>query len=48
MTLVAGIYGMNFKKMPEIDWEYGYPMALAIMLVLGLGSLAFFRWRNWI
>ena len=30
-TLIAGIYGMNFKHMPELDWEIGYPMALAIM-----------------
>jgi magnesium transporter len=48
MTLVAGIYGMNFENMPEIKWEYGYPLALGMMLAMALGSLAFFRWRKWI
>ncbi len=48
MTLVAGIYGMNFKHMPELEWEYGYPMALGIMLLLGVVSLLYFRWRKWL
>lgn len=48
MTLVAGIYGMNFKHMPELDWEYGYPMAIGLMLLLAVGSLVTFRWRKWI
>jgi magnesium transporter len=48
MTLVAGIYGMNFKHMPELNWEYGYPMALGIMALLAVGSLAFFRWKKWL
>ncbi len=48
MTLIAGIYGMNFKHMPELEWPYGYPMAIGIMLGLGLASLAFFRWRKWL
>jgi magnesium transporter len=48
MTLVAGIYGMNFKYMPELDWSFGYPMALAMMVILALGSLLFFRWKRWL
>jgi magnesium transporter len=49
MTLVAGIYGMNFHKgMPELDWEYGYPMSLALMALFGVGSLLFFRWKKWL
>ena len=32
-TMVAGIYGMNFKNMPELDWSFGYPLALAVMLI---------------
>jgi magnesium transporter len=48
MTLVAGIYGMNFQDMPELGWPWGYPMALALMTTLGVGSFAFFRWRKWI
>ena len=48
MALVSGIYGMNFKHMPELEWEYGYPMALGIMLMLAVASLLFFRWRKWL
>jgi len=48
MNLVAGIYGMNFKNMPELEWEYGYPMALAIMCVLGSASIYIFRRRRWL
>ena len=33
-TMVAGIYGMNFKNMPELDWVFGYPMSIAIMLAI--------------
>lgn len=48
MALVTGVYGMNFETMPEIKWELGYPMALGLMALAGLGSLAFFVWRKWI
>ena len=48
MTLVAGIYGMNFDHMPELKWRFGYPFALAIMGLLGVGSLIFFRWKKWL
>jgi magnesium transporter len=48
MTLVAGVYGMNFDVMPETKWAYGYPFALGLMALTGFGSLAFFRWRRWI
>jgi magnesium transporter len=49
MTLVAGVYGMNFHRgMPELDWQYGYPFALALMLTMGFGSLALFKWKKWI
>jgi len=48
MTVVAGIYGMNFVHMPELDWRWGYFGALALMLVIG-GSLGvFFRVREWL
>lgn len=46
--LIAGIYGMNFKHMPELEWVYGYPFALALMLVIGLGILAVFRRKKWL
>jgi magnesium transporter len=49
MTLIAGIYGMNFKKwFPELDWEHGYLWALGLMGLSGLASLLFFRWKRWI
>ncbi len=49
MTLVAGIYGMNFKNgMVELDWEYGYAYSLGLMALTGFGSLLFFRWKRWI
>ncbi|WP_164156518.1 magnesium transporter CorA family protein [Sandarakinorhabdus rubra] len=47
-TLVAGVYGMNFAHMPELGWTLGYPMALAIMLLVAILPYAFFRWRGWL
>ena len=47
-TLVAGIYGMNFKHMPELNWLYGYPMALAIMLISGIGPWLYLRRKGWL
>ena len=35
-TLVAGVYGMNFERMPELTWTFGYPMALALMMVISV------------
>jgi len=46
MTLVAGIYGMNFVEMPELGWKYGYLGAWGLILALGGGTLAFFRSRG--
>ena len=48
LTLVAGIYGMNFRIMPELQWEMGYPFALLIMLAVGITMLIYFRRRNWL
>lgn len=48
MTLIAGIYGMNFKHMPEIDQHWGYPFALLLMGATGLGGYLFFRWTKWL
>ncbi len=47
-TLIASIYGMNFKNMPELDWTYGYPYALCLILFSVAGPLALFRWRGWL
>lgn len=46
-TLIAGIYGMNFKGMPEYDWTYGYPYGLALIALSGILPLVWFKWRGW-
>ena len=48
LTFVAGVYGMNFKYMPEINWRYGYPMVLCIMLVSLVSMLVYFHKKHWI
>jgi magnesium transporter len=47
-TLVAGIYGMNFRSMPELRWQFGYPMAIAFMAVAGAGVWWFFKRKDWL
>jgi magnesium transporter len=46
-TLVAGIYGMNFKYMPELTWIAGYPFGLALIALSAIIPLAWFKWRGW-
>jgi magnesium transporter len=46
-TLVASMYGMNFKYMPELEWHLGYPYALALIVVSTLVPLVWFKWRGW-
>ena len=43
-TMIAGIYGMNFKNMPELDWVLGYPLAVGIMVTID--SYLFYRFRK--
>lgn len=45
-TLIASVYGMNFKLMPELEWSFGYPMALGAMVVAAVLPYAFFRWKR--
>jgi magnesium transporter len=47
-TLVATVYGMNFKNMPELDWKYGYPLALALMLIAAVVPYYVFKWKKWL
>ena len=47
-TLVAGIYGMNFAHMPELQWHYGYFYALGLMLLITVGGYWYFRRRGWL
>ncbi|MCX7667292.1 MAG: magnesium transporter CorA family protein, partial [Gemmataceae bacterium] len=48
MTLITGIYGMNFEFMPELKWVIGYPFALSLMVLAAAVSLYFFRRQKWI
>lgn len=47
-TLIASIYGMNFKHMPEIEWMAGYPIAIALMIFSSLAFLWFFKRKKWL
>jgi magnesium transporter len=47
-VLIAGIYGMNFKNMPELNWVWGYPFALALIVVTTIIPLLWFKWKDWI
>lgn len=53
LSFIAGVYGMNFDtrspyNMPELHWEYGYPLVLGAMLLLAILLLSFFKYRKWI
>lgn len=47
-TLVASVYGMNFKDMPELNWEFGYPMAIGLMILAGVIPLFYFKKKGWL
>jgi magnesium transporter len=47
-TLIAGVFGMNFRFMPELGWHYGYPISLALMLASAVGPYLYFKRRGWI
>ena len=46
-TLIASIYGMNFRHMPELDWHLGYPLAIILMIVAAILPFLYFKWRKW-
>ncbi|MBL7158799.1 MAG: magnesium/cobalt transporter CorA [Candidatus Omnitrophica bacterium] len=48
LTLITGIYGMNFNFMPEINWRYGYVAVILVMLGIVLGMLVFFKRKKWL
>jgi magnesium transporter len=48
VTLVAGIYGMNFDFMPELKWRFGYVFAMLSMVCIGLGLYLYFRKVKWL
>jgi len=48
-TLVASIYGMNFHTgMVELEWTYGYPFALMMMVLAAILPIVYFKWRKWL
>jgi magnesium transporter len=48
LTFIAGVYGMNFHNMPELEWEYGYFAVLGVMGAIMVGMLLFFRRKGWV
>ena len=47
-TLVASLYGMNFKIMPELEWTYGYPLAIGLMILAGIAPYWYFKRKGWL
>ena len=47
-TMIASIYGMNFAHIPEVQWTYGYPFALGLMVLVAVLTYLFFRWKKWL
>lgn len=47
-TFIVGIYGMNFKHMPELEWKWGYPFVMFFMLVSSITMIAYFKQKKWI
>jgi magnesium transporter len=47
-TLIASIYGMNFEMMPELEWLFGYPFAIGLMILSAILPFLFFKRRGWL
>ncbi|MFI5172395.1 MAG: magnesium/cobalt transporter CorA [Chitinophagales bacterium] len=47
LTFIVGVYGMNFKQFPELNWEYGYPLIWAVMLAITILQLFIFKRKKW-
>lgn len=47
-TVIASAYGMNFAMMPELDWRWGYPMALGMMVASAVATWVYFKWKRWL
>jgi magnesium transporter len=47
-TLIASIYGMNFRHMPELEWTYGYPFAIVLMVAAAILPFVIFKWKKWL
>jgi magnesium transporter len=47
LTFVVGVYGMNFKYMPELEYTYGYYIIIGIMVAIALGMVYYFKRKRW-
>ena len=47
LTFIAGLYGMNFKYMPELDWAWGYPVTWGVMIVITIIMIIYFKRKKW-
>ncbi|MCR5685204.1 MAG: magnesium transporter CorA [Lachnospiraceae bacterium] len=48
LTLIVGWYGMNFRYMPELEWKWGYPVIIAVSIIVAAGCLLFFKKKKWL
>jgi magnesium transporter len=48
LTFIAGIYGMNFKYMPELEWRWAYPAVWLIVVIIGTSMLIYFKKKKWL
>ncbi len=46
-TFIVGLYGQNFRHIPELHWSFGYWWSWGLIVVTTIGQLAFFRWKRW-
>lgn len=48
LTFIAGVYGMNFRHMPELEWRWGYPAVMSAMVLIAIAMLLYFRRKKWL
>ncbi len=48
LTFIAGVYGMNFENMPELEWKYAYFAVMFLMFLIGIGMVSYFRRKKWL
>jgi magnesium transporter len=48
LTFIAGVYGMNFRFMPELEWRWGYFLILGVMVAIGIAMAIYFKRKKWL
>ena len=48
LTFIVGVYGMNFKFMPELDWQWSYPLVWVVMIIMTMCMVIYFRRKKWL